>query len=209
LGAVLGVEREVSHNNYKKGIIPVNEIFGPDNSKITVQIINPTKKVRMGFNLLNTGKGASSFYNITNRTQIEFELLKNPHFRIFLWHKDQNLLNDISTRIKNMNYHFTPYLGLAQFSCLVKWNSLEVLEEVKKEKEDCEIISAIDLSKLQSTHGISFKNGFYTTDTMPMTMQRDRIVTRYAEVFLEKNGLPITVQTDQYWKTSFGNILFL
>jgi len=209
LGAVMGIEREVTPNNYREGVIPVNEVFNPDNSKIAVQILNPTKKVRIGFNLLNTGKGASSFYNITNRTQIEFELLKDPHFRIFLWHEDQNLLNDISTRIKNLNYHFTPYLGLAQFACLVEWNGLEIMDEVQRENTECDIITSIDLSKLPTPHRINFKDGFYTTDTMPMAMQRNRIVTRYSEIFLEKNGLPVSVTTDQYWKTSFGNILFL
>ena len=209
LGAVMGIEREVSPNKYREGVIPVNEVFSAENSKIGIQILNPTKKVNIGFNLLNTGKGASSFFNIVNRTQVEFELLKDPHFRIFFWHKDQKLLNNISDRIKTMNYHFSPYLGLAQFTCLVEWAGLEPLNEIEKKGEISDIITAVDLSKLPKTHSINFKNGFYTTDTMPMKMQRDRIVTRYSEVFLEKNGLSISVSTDKCWQTSFGNILFL
>ena len=62
---------------------------------------------------------------------------------------------------------------------------------------------------MQAENPIQFGNAFYTTDTMPMIMKRDRIVTNYAEVLLEREGKSIKVKTETFWKTSHGNILFL
>ena len=208
LGAILGVERELGPNVFREGVIPVNELFDKSNSKIAIQILAPVKKVHIAFNLLNT-KSAASFFNITNRTQIEFELLKNPSFRIFLSHKDDAIFEELSDRIKAVRHHFTPYLGLSQFTSLVKWKSNEICLLENATQEYSPIHSVINYSKMEVDHPIKFDKGFFTTDTMPMAMKRDRVVTDYSEVLLEREGKPILVKTKNYWKTSFGNILFL
>lgn len=209
LGAILGIERETAPNTFKDGITPVNELFNSSDSQIAIQILAPVKKVNIGFNLLDTGKSASSFFNITNRTQIEFELLKNPAFRIFFSHNDEAILSELSERIREVNHHFTPYLGLSQFTSIIEWCGEEVIELEKSENDNASIISVVNLSKLEMENPIQFGNGFYTTDTMPMAMQRDRVVSDYAEVLLERKGEAVDVRTNNYWKTSFGNILFL
>src|SRR6056297_2393425 len=83
LGAVLGMEREISEGVYPEGAVPVQEFFSKDNSDIAIQIINPIKKQTVAMNLVNT---KTSFYDLTKagRTQIEFELLKDAKFRIYL-----------------------------------------------------------------------------------------------------------------------------
>lgn len=215
LGAILGVEREISHNVFPEGVTPVNELFDRENADIAIQILAPIKKVNIGFNLLDTGKSASSFFNIENRTQIEFELLKHPKFRIYFSHKDEGIFNELAERIKNVRHHFTPYLGLAQFTTTVDWIGEEEarLETAKEEYSD--IQSIVNLSTITDENPIKFeeningKSFFYTTDTMPMAMQRDRIVTNYAEILLERHGKIIQVRTNSYYKTSHGNILLL
>ena len=74
LGAILGIEREKSSGVFPEGKKPLIEQFARTESRFAVQILNPIKKVNIGFNLLDTGKSHSSFFNIKNRTQIEFEL---------------------------------------------------------------------------------------------------------------------------------------
>jgi len=210
LGAILGVEREISPNVFPEGVIPVNELFNKENSDIAIQILNPIKKVNIGFNLLDTGKSPSSFFNIENRTQIEFELLKHPKFRIYFHHKDEKVFTALAERIKNVRHHFSPYLGLAQFSSVVDWIGEEEVPQVAAKEEYSEIQSVVNLSLINQEHPVKFGESFYyTTDTMPMEMQRDRVVTDYAEILLERQGKTILVKTDNYYKTSFGNILLL
>lgn len=209
LGAILGIEREIGPDKYKEGIIPVNELFDLAKANIGIQVLNPIKKVNVGFNLLDTGKSPASFFNITNRTQIEFELLKNPSYRIFFTHSDENLFKNLSKRVKEVRHHFTPYLGLSQFTSVIKWSVDEISKLERAKEEYTEIHSVVNLSKLNQENPIQFGNAAYTTDTMPMEMQRNRIVTNYSEVILERSGKSILVRTENYWKTSFGNVLFL
>ena len=208
LGAILGVERETGPNVFREGVTPVNELFAVGNSKIAIQILNPIKKVNIGFNLLNTKK-PEAYFNITNRTQIEFELLKDPAFRIFFSHEDENLFDELSERLKEVRHHFTPYLGLSQFTSMIEWAGDEVATLETAQEDYTPIQSVVNLSKLDSEQPVRFVDGAYTTDTMPLFMQRDRIVTNYSEVLLERHGETILVNTKEYWKTSFGNILFL
>lgn len=210
LGAILGIERELSPGVFREGVIPVNEMFSPDLASFGVQILHPIKKVNIGFNLLDTDKSASSFFNIQNRTQIEFELLKNPRFRIFFNHADQSVFDDLEDRIKKVKHHFTPYLGLSQFTAIVDWVGLEDAAKVETAVEYSEITTAVNLSKFKIEDAVKFgEDALYTTDTLPMSMRRDRVVSEYAEVLMERSGKPILVKTDKYWKTSHGNILFL
>lgn len=211
IGAILGVERENAQGVFPKGITPVNELFAPDKCSIAIQILHPVKKVNIGFNLLNTGKSVSSFFNIQNRTQIEFELLKNPKYRVFFDHVDANLSTNIANRIRNVDHHFTPYLGLSQFTAIV--NNINEVDVMYKSNstEYVPIHTAINLSKLIEENPIQFEtdNFFYSTDTMPMAMRRDRVITKYAEILIELNGNPIKAKASNYWATPYGNITFL
>lgn len=209
LGAILGVEREASDGTFPDGVIPVNELFAAGNADIGIQILNPIKKTNIGFNLLDTGKAASSFFNIKNRTQIEFELLKDAKFRIFLHLKEDKIAEELAERIEAVNHHFTPYLGLSQFTAIVEWQGqVEATLEVS-DSEYIAICTSINLSKLEEKRPIKFEQASYTTDTMPMGMRRDRVITEYAEVLIERTGKKVLVNTPNYWKTSFGNILYL
>jgi len=215
LGAILGIEREITPNVFPEGVTPVNELFDKTNADLAIQVLSPIKKVNIGFNLLDTGKSPSSFFNIENRTQIEFELLKHPKFRIYFSHKDEVVFNELVERIKNVRHHFTPYLGLAQFTSTVEWVGEEEVQLETAKEAYSDIQSIVNLSAITDNNPVQFEENnkvnsfFYTTDTMPTSMQRDRIVTDYAEILVERHGKTIKIKTDNFYKTSYGNILFL
>ena len=211
LGAILGIEREMATNVFADGVTPVNEVFAPENADFAIQILNPIKKTNIGFNLLDTGKSPSSFFNIQNRTQIEFELLKNPCFRIFFRHKDNAIFKELTERIRSRNHHFTPYLGLSQFTAFIQFIREGNAISMTTDDEFINIHTAVNLSKLKKDNPIKFEssNHFYSTDTLPMVMRRDRIITEYAEILIEKTCQTIRVNTPKYWRTALGNILYL
>ena len=212
LGAILGMEREISDGVYPEGAIPVQEFFSKENSDIAVQIINPVKKENIAINLINTKK---SFYDLTKagRTQIEFELLKDLRFRIYLsLNGKQETFNELVDRIKMKNHHFSPYLGLAQFTAsidFVEKTQAEILENSKKEY--IEIITAVNLSKIEDENPIEFDySAMYSANNMPIEMNRNREVQEYSEVLIEKTGQPIKTKIEKYYKIeNYGNILFL
>lgn len=212
LGAILGIEREVSANKFNDGITPVTEIFAKENANIGVQILSSAKKVNIAFNLLDTEKTAASFFNVKQRTQIEFELLKNPKFRIFVSLQDTSLLNELTNRITENQSHFTPYLGLSQFIAMIEFKGLE-LANLLLDDDFHEVVTAINISETISNDPIKFNlsNDFkYTSDTMPIQMKRDREVTEYSEVIVETNGKSIWTKSSKVYQTNqFGNVLFL
>jgi len=212
LGAILGIEREISMGKFKEGVTSVSEIFSKNNASIAVQLINPVKKVNIAFNLLDTEKTASSFFNIKQRTQIEYELLKNPCFRLFIQIDDSAQFEKLVRNVEENSTHFTPYLGLSQFTSTVDFKGLTKFERLVTE-EFTEVVTAVNMSKtrqddpIQFNHSVDFK---YTSDTMPVEMLKDRIVTEYSEVVIETTGKPIHVKSNDIYQTgAFGNILFL
>lgn len=210
LGAVLGIEREVAPSRFPADVVPVQELFSQANCALTVQLLAPVKKVNMGFNLLDTG---NSFFEIrkSGRTQIEFELLKNPAFRVFVRLNNNALFNQLAERLMNRSHHFTPYLGLSQFTATLQHAS--ITEGIIRSGTPgyVPVQSAVNLSLLTATQPIEFdQTAHYYVETMPIELNRERVVTRYGEVLVEANGSSVPVQTSEWFETTdFGNILFL
>lgn len=212
LGAILGIERELSAGKFRDGVILVSEVFAKGKANIAVQLINPVKKVNIAFNLLDTEKAAASFFNIKQRTQIEFELLKDPSFRLFISLKDEIVFTELINRIKENRTYFTPYLGLSQFTATVKFKKVTGVKLLTV-NDFQEVVTAVNLSNTNKDDPIQFDRSIdfkYTSDTMPVEMLRDRVVTEYSEVVVETNGKTIKIKSDEIYQTEgFGNILFL
>lgn len=214
LGAILGMEREIADGVYPEGAIPVQEFFGKANCDIAIQILNPVKKENVAMNLINTAGAREHFYNLTKagRTQIEFELLKEPMFRVFLSMNDQDTLNILAERIRLKKHHFSPYLGLAQFTASIDFVEMTNAEPVQANgSEFVKFITAVNLSKVSGEPPVEFDySAMYSANNMPMEMNRIREVQEYSEVLIEKNGQAVKARVKGYYRvTNYGNILFL
>jgi CRISPR-associated protein Cas5h len=210
LGAILGMEREIRDGVYPEGAVPVQEFFSKEQSEIAVQIILPVKKENIGFNLINT---KLSFYDLTKagRTQIEFELVKDAHYRIYLAMENKDKFEELSERIAHKRHHFTPYLGLAQFTAQIDFIQKATASLLAGNGDFTKIITAVNMSKLQGESPIEFQREFfYSANNMPIAMNRDREILEYSEVLIEKNGNPLRVKVSEYYTIDgVGNILFL
>jgi len=213
MGAVLGIERELSPGRFASGVTPVQELFSGDNCGITVQLLSPISRVSIGFNLIDTGKEAASFFNIKKggRTQIEFELLKNPSFRVFVYLNDASLFDSLAQNLLSRSHHFTPYLGLSQFTATL--HNVNVTWAVRKTAPSSfvPIHSAVNLSLITEDQPIAFdQEVHYNVETMPVELSRDRIVLRYGEVLVDAKGGAVRVNTGEWFETTeYGNLLFL
>ena len=208
IGAILGIERETGVGKYAEGQIPLADMLAPGVADLAVQVINPTKKVTMAFNLLNT---KASFFNIDNRTQIEFELLKNPRFRVFLRWENQDLFQRLKKMLVSRHSHFTACLGLSQLIADVSYVGTFGGKEHNERGKHIPVISAVKLSSLDQTEPIKFQNEFkYVSDTFPVSMTSDRLVQEFAEIIVEATGKPIWAKSDSlYAVESLGNVQFL
>lgn len=210
IGAILGIEREISAGKFSESVVPVAELFSKAKADIAVQILQPIKKTNIAFNLLDTEKTASSFFNIKQRTQIEFELLKNPSYRVFVSFNNDVLSDQLEKKLKENRTHFTPYMGLSQFTVTSNLVAVEKGNLIQSE-DFIDIQTAVNLSNTARQFDFKINPEFkYNSDTMPIEMTKDRIVLDYSEVIIETNGKVIRAKTDKaYSVNSFGNILFL
>ena len=211
LGAVLGIEREDDKGKVGPGQTALRESFSADRTGLAIRVLNPINKVSMGFNLLNT---KSSFYDTKyNPTQIEYELLKNPGYRIYLrW--DHPRREELTDRLRKKRFHFTPYLGTSQFTADVTWQG-ERKGELIQQEGFVSFHSAVNLTRLREDSNpvdINRINALsIQVETLPLTMRPNRIIERYGEVLVETTGQAVpTLANDQsYAIEGEGNIQIL
>lgn len=210
IGAILGIERETAPGRYNSGSAVLAELFSTDRLDVAVQILNPVNKVNIAFNLLDTEKSASSYFNIKQRTQVEYELLKKPRYRIYLAFREIELQEKLWERIKNNRTHFTPYLGLSQFTATLNGVDLKNVSRISN-NEYINVHSAVNTKKTGYEFDFDYSGEFkYTSDTMPVALSKDRIVQDYTEVIVESSGKPIRLKSDHVYEVSeYGNIIFL
>lgn len=197
LGAIIGIDR-----------FSFYEIFSREKAFIAVQIIKPIRKTSHAFNLVDTKR---SFFNIANRTQIEFELIQNAHYRIFVSVLDKKIYSLLNKNISLNQTYFTPYLGLSQFTAKTEF----ITESEGKNKEAnsyTDIITALNLSHCKKENPIEFDyTSKYSSNTMAIEMQLEennkRIVTEFGDVLVELEGKPIKARVNNYIHIeNFGNI---
>lgn len=219
LGAILGIEREDSQGRIPEGKEYLNAIFSSHNTEIAIRPLANVKKVNMGFNLLNTANGKDSYFNIAyeknkyGRTQIEYEILKDPVFRIYLkW--EHELRPELIRRLKSKEFYFNPYLGISQMTADINWAKESELRKIAN-SDYLEFISAVNISEINSDRSPieidTIYDKVFHVETVPVEMGIDRRIHRYGEVLVELNGQTVKALPNKksFFIEDEGNIQFL
>ncbi|NOX36859.1 MAG: type I-B CRISPR-associated protein Cas5 [Calditrichaeota bacterium] len=201
LGALLGYDKDPSGEQFY-----LNKLEGLFSA---VQIVNPIKTSRMGYNWIETKKAKflSRIPSEKGRYQTIIEVLKDPYYRIYVAHPENKPLMD---RLKNLLIHhqciYTPYLGISEH--LANFRFVEETEATPTRGNDYTYIhSIISVENLQNNGqlAVQIEEGrAYQRDRIPVAMNAERMVTRYESVIYEMNGNPIKAKPIQYWKLGNG-----
>lgn len=199
IGALIGLEKE----EYIK-------YFTKDKSKIAIQILNPVNKSRLSINLINTKECYNKTHNKIKenkgRTQVTMELLKNPSFRIYFSHEDENIYNKVKEFLEGGKNYYTLSMGLSEFIAQHKY----VGEIDIKEEANNELVYIDTVINFNEDIEIEFENNKeYFKDTMQNEMDLNRVVTEYVKVLFERQGLPIKCNANYYLGSSGEKIVFL
>ncbi len=203
LGAIYGTDKET--NQYL-------DIFGPANCKTAIRILNPVKKVRIGINLLES-KGTNlrvpmSDKNLAPRTQIRTEFIKDPVYRIYVAHTDDKIMGVLGEKLFKHEPVFSVSLGLSELLAnfrLVGYFDYEIITD-QKLVELCSPFTAENLMPAGLEIEIGKK---YFKERLPISMDRNRVVGKYADVIFEPDGKPIKAKVFIYQKLETGeNIAF-
>ena len=192
--ALIGLDKE-DYINY----------FTKDKAKIAIQILSPVNKSRLAINLINT-KTAKMYSKIKDRTQVTMELLKNPSFRIYFSHEDENLYNKVKEFLEGGKNYYTLSMGLSEFIAEQKYVGEINLQEVSNN----EFVYIDTVINFNEDIEVEFENNKeYFKDTMQNEMDSNRVVTEYVKILFERHGLPIKCNVNYYIGSGDEKIVFL
>ncbi len=201
VGAILGLGKEKSAPNFY-----LRELEG---LHCAIQILHPIKTFRMGYNWIETKKAKylSRIPSEKGRYQTVIETIKEPGYRIYLaFPENESLLQKLSQLLQNHQSVYTPYLGISEH--LANFNFVDELEAVHKTGSNfIPIHSIISVDNLESNGQLALKiqeGNAYQRDRIPISMNEDRMVTKYESVIYEMNGEPILAIPKFYWELNYG-----
>jgi CRISPR-associated protein Cas5h len=187
ISALLGKERD----SYWHLFQPTDALFG-------VQLLSPIRKIRITQNLIDTKSGLNLQKTKGQRTQIPFEYLKDPRYRIYFWISDSEELEKLRELVSNHKSVYTPYLGLSE--CVA---NLEFVGEFTEIHEKASGDDGVDIATVISGENFQIKiepGKKYGKVRIPHTMNAERVVTKFADVLYEENGNPIKIIRGNYYE---------
>jgi CRISPR-associated protein Cas5h len=179
--------------------------FFRERAKIGCRILTPVKKVRIGENLIDT-KSAVKMHLIKNRTQIRFEFVKDPKYRIYFTHSDEQFYKNLRDLLSDHQSVYTPCLGLSQLICNFQFVGEFGLKKLGEDTHTIDtVVPGICIQEPEFEDGKE-----YFSEVMPCEMGEEREVTDYREILFERNGESITAKANELWELENGErIVFL
>jgi len=122
-------------------------------------------------------------------TQIPLEILmseenKEITYRVYFFHINEDLYQNLKNRLKNNMFVYPPYLGLTEFLASIKYIGEGGLE--KNLNEELEVASVCNIKEVELD--FSDRKLQYITEKMPTGFLNDRTPLEPAEYVSEING---------------------
>ncbi len=188
VSAILGIERNRYYHFFRK-----------NNSAIAIQILNSIQRITFNQNLIDTKTGYFLWDNRGQRTQIPYEFLKNPKFRIFVWLEDQEKMSKLCSMVRERKSVFTLYMGISEHIAQFAPYKEGCLNAVKMRAEgEIEIHSVIPHGYRISLDP-SVREYVYGYAKVPRVMNSNRVVEEYMELYFEENGRPMKILGGEYY----------
>jgi len=207
IAAIIGKEKK--DNEYLK-------YFTLNKASIGLRLLNPVKKIMIAENLIHTKNAKGPGMNlITERTQINFEFLKDPKYRIYFHHTNEDIYQQLKKNLISHKSVYTPCLGLSENIA-----NFEFIGEFKAKPKTSggyvQINSVLPTEKIAEKEGINFNcEGEYFSIRVPIELNLDRVVTKYSDIFFERTGKPVEAKLiSPYWSIEYNggtneNIVFI
>lgn len=184
IGAIIGLDKEEYFRHFLR-----------KDARIGCRIISPIKKIRIGENHLNADN-IKNMHLIRNRHPTRREFVKDPKYRIYIAHSDEELYNNLRSLLTNHQSIYTPCLGLSQLIC--NFNYVGEFELKSLGEGSYAISSVVPGKNIISPEFEERKE--YFSETLPNEMNDGREVTDYSEILFERNGEKIKANARNLWE---------
>lgn len=198
VAGMIGYRRDSYYENFSREYI-----------EFSIKLIKPVRKIRVNQNLINTAKPPYfSLYDQENpRTQIPYEFLREPKYRIFLGLKEEEIFDGLPQNLQEHKTVFTPFLGLSEH--IANFEYIGEFEPIKNEDNNVEIDSVLPKNKVDIKLSTMKEGSRWIIENIPMYMNQKRVVKEYAEVIFDSEGNSIPLEEAEYFEVREDNVLFL
>ena len=176
--------------------------FSPKECNVALSILSPLRIHVSTVNyLFTTAVNEEHLRGLTpNRTQIlqEFVYPEPPYsvikYRIFFYHKNDDLMTELDQRLQNHSFVYPPYLGQMCHLGSITFSarlSVDIIEA--KNGDSYEISTVIPLSKtilLPNNQGKRIK----IEDRVPVYFDNNRNIVKVDNYMVEENGQSINIE---------------
>lgn len=193
IAGILGLEKDSYY-----------ESFSPDQCKIAVSVRTKPRKIMQTINYMFV-KSKSDLNNSKGHTQIPVEFLlsdridKNAYpplrYRIYFWHTDERIHDEVKNRIKKSEYVYPPYLGLSEMLGQLEWVAEISPENMIERTVDEPImihsvcnVSDLEERSIQFTIGNRNESLVYQKERMARSFFSDRSIKETANYLYEHTG---------------------
>lgn len=194
IGAIIGLEK--TENAYLKD-------FEEGKCNIALQLLNRVQMQRININLqphyerLKEGG---------NRKPTAMEFVREPRYRIYFYHQDKDIYNQLHKHLIAHTAVYTPTLGLA--SLLANFNFVGEYP-IQAQPEGTTIIHSVISRKHLVRFDAVFENGneIVEISQYALEMDTDRNVTQRDDIFIDRTTKAIPAVVKQYWQVPIANNL--
>lgn len=201
IAAILGFEK--NSNRYL-------EHFQNKECLIGIQIIRPIVMQRININLRPTfGRMKAT----DNRKPTMMEFVYRPLYRIYFFHKQENIQILLKEMLENKNSVYTPTMGLAglisNFHYIGEFEASFIKDKTKAVSIQT-VIPKQQFEKFDDTHSFGDTPIEIIEQSMyAIEMDIERNVTERDDILLERKAKPINAFLNQYYQLSDGKNITL
>ncbi|RME96597.1 MAG: type I-B CRISPR-associated protein Cas5 [Bacteroidetes bacterium] len=201
LGAVLGLSK--ADNAYLK-------TFGQGKCRIAIELRAPVRMQRIPVNLRPkfgslTVAGKS---NPDNRKPTLMEFVRNPHYRIYVQHEDEETYGRLADLLRAGKSTYTPTLGLANMLAQLTWVGEAPAVPVASTgftRVDS-VIPRSRLIKLDTEQAYAAETQLMEVGQYAMEMLPSRDVTVRDDIIFERNGSPVSAKVKDVMSWQCGEL---
>jgi CRISPR-associated protein Cas5h len=197
IGAILGLSKV--DNAYLKAFMDKQCLMG-------LSLRKPIELCRMGINL-RAELGRRKAGGTPKPTMMEF--VKSPKYRIYFYHQNSEIYNQLRTALEKRTAIYTPCMGLANLLSFFRYEG-EFDAVLAESTESVWIRSVIPKKQFIRFDEPKFagKELFVTEQSMfPIEIDLERNITERDDILLERKGASIPVFVKQFYKINQQNVI--
>lgn len=190
LGAVLGLDKTNYLNDFKEGSCKIGIQLRPypGQKEVRLQIARIPHNLRPNLNA-----------KVKNRKPTLMEFVRYPSYRLFIWHQDAGLHQELGERLAEHRPVYTPTLGLANLLANFAFVGSFSASQIEAPKAARQIHSVLPRSFFKRFDSDSLIQKATTEEAheiieqsmYALEMDGDRNVTHRDDLLIERRGKPI------------------